>query len=71
MKKSKRLTLRTATIRKLDLMGRVTGGNVGNTGNTIGVPPSHPAICRGGGGGGGGTQAVPCWDSFVCYTVDC
>lgn len=70
MKKIKKLTLRTATIRKLDLMGRVTGANYGNTGNTVGIPPTHPMICRGG-GGGEGTQAPPCWDSFVCYTVDC
>ena len=69
MNKNKKLTLRTSTIRKLDL-ARVTGGNVGNTGNTIGVPESH--FCGGGGGGGApGTQGVPCWDSFVCYTVDC
>jgi len=34
------------------------------------VPESH--FCGGGGGGGApGTQGVPCWDSFVCYTVDC
>jgi hypothetical protein len=67
MNKSKKLTLRTSTIRTLDLR-RVTGGNIGNTGNTIGVPESH--FC-GGGGGQEGTKGVPCWDSFVCYSVDC
>jgi len=71
MKKIKKLTLRAETIRKLDLLGRVVGGNVGNTGNTIGVPASDTHICRSVGCGVDGTQGVPCWDSFLCYSVDC
>ena len=69
MKKIKKLTLRAETIRKLDLLGRVVGGNVGNTGDTIGVPPIFTLrFC---GTGDDGTQGVPCWDSFLCYSVDC
>ena len=70
MKKIKKLTLRTATIRKLD---GITGANWGNTGNTVTITPSDPMICRTGGSecSANGTQGPPCWDSFVCYTVDC
>ncbi|HTJ42934.1 MAG TPA: hypothetical protein VL463_12610 [Kofleriaceae bacterium] len=71
MKKiAKKLTLRMATIRKLD---GVTGAMWGNTGNTVGIPQSDPMICRTGGTDcpRPGTDGPPCWDSFQCFTVDC
>ena len=66
MKKLKKLTLRTETIRTLDLR-QVAGANVGNTGNTVTVPQTllHTCTCP-----IEGSAGIPCWPSFGCYSVE-